>query len=502
MKFGLIISLALLVYLALSVLFAVLRARRRGWIMATVRIGATLLAAVVAFVLAKWIPTLVLDEIFDTLTPQLGEGLGGFISEVPAGIEGVRVLAALIAAPILFFVLFLILRIIFAIVCKIVEVCVPFLKVRSLKALTMSLGAVNAILVMLITLVPLFGFVVLGNHALAAMEEAKLVEDMGEVSGIVDDIATSPAVTVVHTLGKPLFNGLTTGELDAEATHGVKITLNLENELCGIIKAGGSAVQAMSVMDGDNFSEEDKQLLSDMADNLLASDWVELVATDSLVALSSSWLRGEAFIGLEPPVLDATITPTFNHFLLVLATETTETISADLHTLLDVIGDLLSYGFMGENMDYAQMVKDMSQNGMLTSILSKLEANERFVSLSTELKSLGLRMVTSMLGVESLQSGEHAELMENVAGSLNDVMYMEKEERDAVIQESLSEAFGNSGFEVSGDVVTNLSDEIIEELGADGEITAEELTDFLVQKSEEGFDIPFDQLPENLRPAA
>ena len=146
MKFGVIISLALLVYLALSVLFAVLRARRRGWIMATVRIGATLLAAVVAFVLAKWIPTLVLDEIFDTLTPQLGEGLGGFISEVPAGIEGVRVLAALIAAPILFFVLFLILRIIFAIVCKIVEVCVPFLKVRSLKALTMSLGAVNAIL--------------------------------------------------------------------------------------------------------------------------------------------------------------------------------------------------------------------------------------------------------------------------------------------------------------------------------------------------------------------
>ena len=81
MKFGLIISLALLVYLALSVLFAVLRARRRGWIMATVRIGATLLAAVGAFVLAKWIPTLVLDEIFDTLTPQLGEGLGGFISE-------------------------------------------------------------------------------------------------------------------------------------------------------------------------------------------------------------------------------------------------------------------------------------------------------------------------------------------------------------------------------------------------------------------------------------
>ena len=51
-------------------------------------------------------------------------------------------------------------------------------------------------------------------------------------------------------------------------------------------------------------------------------------------------------------------------------------------------------------------------------------------------------------------------------------------------------------------MVTNLSDEIIEELGADGEITAEELTDFLVQKSEEGFDIPFDQLPENLRPAA
>ncbi len=495
MNFGLIVSIALLVYLAISVLIAVLGARRRGWIMATVRLGATLLAAVIALITAKEVAGIATDTAYDTLVPALGDALGGFANEVPAGAEGVRVLATLMAAPLIFLVVFAVLRILFAIICKIVEVCVPFLKVRTKGLVTMSLGAVNAILVVLVTLIPLCGFVVLGDHAIAAMEEAKFVEDMGEVPDMVHEIADSPAVSVVHTVGKPLFDSLTTGELDAARTHGVKISMNLDTELCGLIKAGGSAMQVKTAMDDDTFSEADKKLLFTMADNFLASDWVEMVATDSLVALSSDWLRGESFIGMEPPVLDATIAPTFNHLLLVLSTETTETISEDLHTLMDVTGDLLACGLLEGDIDYTNMVRDMSQNGMLTLVLAKLEANERFVSLSAELKSLGLRMVTSMLGVESLQSGEHAELITNVAGSLNDVLDMGKEERDAVIQESLGEAFQQSGFEVSGDVATSMSDEIINELGADGEITADELTDFLVQKSEQGFDIPLDKLP-------
>jgi hypothetical protein len=216
------------------------------------------------------------------------------------------------------------------------------------------------------------------------------------------------------------------------------------------------------------------------------------------VALSESWLNGEAFAGIERPKMDATLNPTLNRILEVLASENSETLEEDIHVILDVVGDLLVSDLLGEDNDYTEMVQRMGQSGLLTDMLAKLEANERMETLAAELKALSIRLVSNMLGVDKLQSGEYAEMMDSVADTLTQSLAMSEAERDAIILDSVKNNFADQGFEVPDDVALKMSHQMIDELGADGEITKDELTDYLVNHADEGFEFAPDQIPDDL----
>ena len=131
-------------------------------------------------------------------------------------------------------------------------------------------------------------------------------------------------------------------------------------------------------------------------------------------------------------------------------------------------------------------------------MLGKLEANPRLSVLVDELKTLSLRMVSNMLGAELLQNGEYAEMMDSVADTLTNSLEMTKEERDALILDALKNDFANEGFDVPDDVVLEMADKMIADLGSDGTITSDELTDYLVNHGDEAFEFVPDELPDNL----
>ena len=90
-------------------------------------------------------------------------------------------------------------------------------------------------------------------------------------------------------------------------------------------------------------------------------------------------------------------------------------------------------------------------------------------------------------------------MMGNVADSLNNVLDMPEEERNSIITQSIKNNFSEKGFDVPDDVALEMSNQLINDLGADGEITADELTDYMVNHAEEGFDIMGDvEIPEEL----
>lgn len=507
MTISLLVTLVTALYVIVFTLIHMLKARKRSWVLAVVRLCVTLISILASIPLTRYLAETVTDVIYPILLPRLPEEVTSVLNSVPAGAEGARVLVSLVIAPILYLLAFLVLRWLLCLILLIVRACIPFLRRPSLRRVSMPVGAFDGLLIVMVMLVPLCGYLAFGSHLVDTMKESgvldsapvqeALPEDMTaeDVVALSDSFGHHPVVTVVHgTVGNPIFTALTTGELDPTEAHGEVVEINLEDELCGVIVTASHVLDAAEALNKTDYTDADKELLFDAADSLFESDWIRMVAADALVALSESWLENQPFAGIARPSLDSTINPTVTRFLEILATETPETLEEDVHLLLDMVGDLKVHGLLRKNVDYNDMAQKMSQSGLLTDMVEKLEANERLGSMAEELKSLAVRLVSNMLGVEDLQNGEYSEMMGEVADTLTDALSLTEAERDALILDSVKGHFAEQGFDVPDEVTLKMSHHMIEELGADGVITGDELTQYLVDHAEEGFDIVGDEI--------
>lgn len=509
--FGLIAVLFLVGYAAIALLMA----RKKSWIMMTVRVGITVLAAILAIPIALAISGALADLAYDSLLPTLGlsNEIQEVLQDIPVGSEGLRVLASLAVSPILYVLVFLLLRLICLIVVWIVEKCVTDLESHTNIAITLPLGAVNGLLTAIIVLIPLCGYCAMGAHMINTMVDTKTCEtkfvqenildefDMTEADlvAVADTLENNAMVSVVHnTLGKPVFKALTTAKLDKSATHGEVVKINLEKELCGLVRTMSYALEVADSFEKEDYTEKDKELLYETADRFLESDWIRMLATDMLVTMSTDWLANKDFAGYDFPRVDPVLQPTMNCILTIVSKETVDTLEEDIHVILDVVGDFLVYDLMTMNADYTEILKKLGSDGLLTNMLAKLQTNERLAVLGTELKSLSVRLVTNMLGVEQLKDGQYAEMMGTVAGKLTDSLEMSKEDRDALVVESVQDAFADEGYDVPPDVVIEVTDKIVADLGGDGEISSDELTDYLINHSDELAESLPDGLPEDL----
>ncbi len=340
-----------------------------------------------------------------------------------------------------------------------------------------------------------------GDSAFAYLTSGELI--------LSDSRADTSGDTVAAPLPRPVFGSLAvTGGLSlvrplteaapAQEADGETIEMNLEEELRSLIRTTGAVVQAIDCIQSGDFTEADKELLYAAAESILASDsrWVELLGTDALTSFAESWLAGEAYLGLERPDIDEELAPMLDCILQVLASESEETLMTDVHTVLDVVGDLLVYDVFEAGSDPTQMIQRLGQDGLLTSALDKLRDNPRLEVLATEVQSLGLRMVSKMLDVEKLKLGEHDALLARVAEECNKVLHLDPAERRETAARELAKVMNEHGFDVSEAIALELADKVIADLGDDNEVTVDELRAYLVDIAEGRVELPDEILPD------
>lgn len=513
MDIAMLLTVAIAAYALVRAVISMLRARKRSWIMAVLRLAITAVSAVAAIPVTQTLADLLAEYGYTLLSVSLEGGVMDALTQVPVGAEGMRVLAALLVSPLLYLLVFMVLRFLLSILAWILEKCLPFLRRRKGKLLSLPLGALNGALIAVVTLIPLCGYLTLCGHLLHTFVEGgmtdttlvreKVMKPFGltekDLENLADGLEDHPVVKEIYgTVGGPVYSALTTATLDTADTHGIRVEMNLERELTGLLVTAGHAMDAVEAFDKDTYTADDKAALLATGDSFFDSEWVRLLATDTLVALSESWLENKPFAGMERPAADAALNPTLNRLLEILAAENAETLEADIHVILDVFGDLKINGLMEKDADYTAMVQRMGESGLLTDMLATLEANDRLKVLADEIKALSIRLVSNMLGVDKLQSGEYADMMGNVATSLTDALSMSEAEQDALILNAVKNDFAEKGYNVPDEVALKMSHQMIDELGADGEITEEELTNYLVNHADEGFDIAGDvEIPDS-----
>ena len=464
--------------------------------MSVVRLGMTIVAAALALPIARLLAGVFTDDVYSAIVPVLGDELGDFLEAAPDGLRGLRMIISMTISLLLYVAVFLALRLLFAIVGIVLCRFLPQLKERTCRGVALPVGALNGLLIAAVVLAPICGFLamsgnVLGDVAVAAEKcESEQVDALFEQLGtdsrsvreLAKEVKSNPVIVVVsNTAGRPVFAVLTERKLELSDGSGEEIKLELERDLSAMLCTFIHLTDVNDALKEDDFDTTDKVRLYNFADSIAQSEWVTVVVADSMASLSENWKQDESFAGMVKPEMNKITEPAFDTLLDVLLEQTPDTLNEDLHVLMDVMGDLVASGLLMESNESQQLIKNTADNDFFETVAVRLESNDRFASVASELRLIGTRLVANMLGAECLKTGEHDALMRDVAMNLTSVIDLETEERHEVLPPMLELTFDNYGYELPQNVAVEVADRMIEDLGADGEITGDELTEYLIE---------------------
>ena len=556
MGVGIVLAVLMVVVAAVCMVANMLIGWKRGWIMELISAGATLLSVGVACPLAKRVtggvihslgsfalrmvaePAVVAEEIRGTLLFRLPLGSAGewldqalnsvtevaagmdnpavdYLLAVPVGGEGLMAMLSILLAPVVYLILFVLIRGLLAVPLWFTGwLLLPFRNYSIVPS-----GLVNGAVMTIALLIPVTGFAATGSHLLRAGADSHLAEmvDLRAMpavqSMLSEDVQTGrdALLDVADSLdealapwnacnlfGNAVYESLTTVTLDVEATHGVVMEMDLDHELVCAMHAAGQVTEAAGVLAKEDFTEADKEVLYATADAFFESEWIGLVATDTLVVLADSWTANRPFLGVSRPVMDANLNPTLNCILETLSHESPDTLEEDIRVVLDVTGDLLASDVLVAEQDYLGLVRRLGESGLLTKVLAKLDANPRLHPLSVELKALSIRLITNILGVDRIDNGEFDQHLDSMASTLTGALDMPKEERDQLVIEGVQDALADQELDLPDDVILEISNKMMEDLGEDGEITGDELKQYMKDHADEAFDLGVEIDPDDI----
>ena len=513
MSIQVILSIAMVVYVLIAGFLTAFRARKFHWSVALMRTGIVILSAVVAVPIAQAVAAPISNLLSPLMEGLMSGDIGDLMTHAPILAQSVQQMMILIAVPAVFLVAFWVVWGLLTFALWIVGKFVPFIKSKGLKntAIAVPVGAVNGILLALVTLIPLCGYITITNVAMDAIgmgtkkqdatqstASAKPTYDVladtttdaaGQLNNIKDkiqglsDMSGNAIVNVVNTLGSPLFNWMTTANVEGSSgTVAFSLTQDLPQLTSSLTQVG----DAVELIKDKEMTAEDKQALLDAVDGLLASDWVAEVMAQSVGFIAGKWQAGESFMGVEAPYMGEVMAPVMDKAWEILSNENSQTLREDLKTVTNVLADLMSLGFLGDGVNKEQLMSQLGKDSVLSHIMQTLSENPHMASLADELRTVGVRLASSVMGEELINSDKYDGVMSDMAGALTGVLDMSAEERRETVQTSVKQAFAEKNIDVPEDVALEMSEKAIAELGNDGEITGEELKQFFIDHMDEG----------------
>lgn len=480
-------------YIAVSAGLFALAARKKTWMGGAMRTVIIILSVIIACIVSTAISSLFSDAIYNSFLGSIMESLGDLSASVPLLGNTVVAMASVLLAPLFFIVIFSVLRLVLSLLGKIpekllLETLVP--KKIQIKWVSILVGALNGALVAIITVVPICGYITLASNILTATAElteettqtATLQlaeeEESFDLIGAVADLGESPAVKVVNVVASPVFDALTTTNVPTGDGSTVKFTLS--KDIANIFNIVDHVGVFMDDMSSGTVSENTQQNMHDLSDAFSKSPWTLRFASDTFSSLADAWLVGDDFMGSSSPELPEVFAPTFSKALTVIGDVTPETVEEDLNTTFDVFYYFLKGDLMNSAASSNDIMATLGESNILSSIIDTLEANERFAPLADEITDMGMRVVASSIGKVELGSDEQYDtFVGELSTSLNSSLSMTEEERDAFVKESVKTAFVQYEMDVPEDVAITFSEKMIEDLGSDGEITDEEVHNYL-----------------------
>lgn len=475
-------------FLIFCMLFAVIRKSART----KLRLFTVILSAALAFAftlvlksnLAVTVDTAVLPQL-DTMYPEVAATVREMMSFSPTLTVLLENMACSMLAPILFLVVFVALSIVTWVIFFVITLLfsIPLHRAKRKPLSAAICGLIQGVIILVVWLVPITCYlemapVVLDEVAKAGVlseeESSAILNRENQIIATVDELNKTQTVTLSRNYGCGILYRMLT---DIEVKEGVNV--HLMSEVNALSRFGCDVYKISLNTDVAGYGPEQAELILNAAVSFGGSEVLPTVAGEIIFAVTEKWMNGEAFWGMEKPVLGEVMDPFFNDLITLLHADAQNNanLKEDVATTAKVLAVLAQNQTFKHLSDTAALMKHLGETTAVRDIIVALGENSRMSVLVHDVTDLGMRAVATALKVPGDTQEIYDTFINNTTDFLRTLDQVNEEERVAAIGNKLSDELSRAGVEVDGEIVECFAIAINEDIASlDGEIT----TEFLV----------------------
>lgn len=454
--------LAALLILIADMLFGFLR----GLGKTVVRLITMIVSAVAAYFAAKGLCRAFESSMLDTVKGflQENEALLTLFEDNPELLTSLGVLAEVLVAPLLFLVCYLVFKFLtffaYIIICGIFGIGRKEDRTFPGRIAGLGVGLLAGMVGVLVLVVPVCGYSDYANDTMIALQDSGITEDteLDEYrEAYLEPITKTPLCSTLYgTLGKPLFNGLTTGKLEGEKVE-------LKSETAALLHMAGSA-KSLAGKDISAYGTEETDAVREIAAEMGDTVVLRQIGSILLRELSVKWMAGEPFLGVERPSINENADILINGFLTMFSTTDAQNIEEDLTGIADIFAICVKYDlftYLSDEVDSESMLSCLS-SGVLPEVQTVLRSAPRMAPIGNAISDIGMRYMINQLGIPDEYAEKYPELMSDMADAVRSLYDEEGNVDREAFSESLSTTLEENGVEITPEAVDLITDGIAE----------------------------------------
>ena len=407
-----IITGAFLAFGGVAALLGFLFGMRKKWQYTFLKIATTVLAAIIAIIVAWIIPATGVDALIDTIVGSLPEGIAADVESVltaPGIADSMTAIASMILAPMLFFLVFIIAKPILGIAkAPLSRLWInkaeknktwnnnkynydkwakkKLLEHRKFRMSSALLGAFSGILLAYIISIPtVFGLSITGKIAKPIVE--KFVTNDPTIVELCDAATDNRIVTAMQlTGGEAIYDSITSYTVNGKNAH-------LSDEV-DFWATSAKAIFDLTKTDGYDGAAT-KKSIDEMAAAFDKTTIMPSILSGFLSTADAKWDNGETFLGITRPSLPEPFTPITDSIFDILSGDDVDALKADIGSIFKITGVL------AEQIRPTAILEDplslLSDKETNAKIFEELYTSDRLFTLVPAFADCGVGVMSGIL---------------------------------------------------------------------------------------------------------
>ena len=425
-----IISGVFLALACVAALLGFLFGMRKKWQYTMLKIATTVIATIVAVIIARAVPAKGFEALTDMIVGVLPETFSADIKNVlttPEVKDSIMAMVSMILAPLLFSLLFIIIKPILGIAkAPLARLWInkaeknktwnnnslnydkwgkkKLLEHRKFRMSSALLGAFSGILLAYVISIPtVFGLSITGKIAKPIV--ANFTGDDSVFTEVCDAAIDNRVVTVMElTGGGAIYDAITSYNVNGHTAY-------LSNEV-DFISTTANALTTLT-KDGSNYnSAAAKQALDDIARAFEKTTIIPSIIPGIISNIDAKWDNGEAFCGLYKVSFGEALDPITNTLFDIIGDTTYDNIKTDFNTGLKLIG------IFAENGSMSSQIKDpialLSNKETNIRIFETIYENTRFYPIVPAFIDCGINLISDSLGIHDNAKASYINLVNDL----------------------------------------------------------------------------------------